>query len=124
MIKSDLAQAAVYVNLIFILRALDLHLALDVLSEFEHVLFLGHQLVLEHAAPTCGLVVFHHVDFHEILTGLLPGLLDPMRLLLDLEITLNSLESSFWGWLFVDFWLSFRSCTLLCGSYFFFRFGA
>lgn len=50
MVKTHLAESAVDVDLVFVLGSFDLHLALEVLSEFEHVFLFGHDLVGEGAS--------------------------------------------------------------------------
>ena len=91
MVKSDLAKSTVGVDLVSVLMALDLHLALKVLTELEDIPLLGHDLVGEGAASDDWLVVLLHVEPHEV--GAL--LLHSLRVLADrLHLLLQLLKSS------------------------------
>lgn len=68
-VHADLAEATVYVNLATVLGLLDLHLSLEVLSEFHHVSLFGHDFVRAGTTSDGGFVVFHHVDTDKVLSA-------------------------------------------------------
>lgn len=70
-VETDLAKSTIDIDLPAVLRALNLHLPLEVLAEFQSVLLLGHDLVSECATSERRLVILHHVDLHEVLPHLL-----------------------------------------------------
>lgn len=70
-IQADLAQSTVDIDLATMLRSLYLHFALEILPEFQGILFLGHDLVSKGATTQRRLIIFHHVDLDEVLPDLL-----------------------------------------------------
>jgi hypothetical protein len=67
-VHADLAEPAIHVDLPAVLGLLNLHLSLEVLTEFHHVTLFCHDFVSAGATSDGGFVVFHHVDTHEVLS--------------------------------------------------------
>lgn len=94
MVQTDLAKSTVGIDLVSVLMALNLHLALKVLSEFEHIPLLGHDLVSKCTSSHYRLVVLLHVETHKVCAFLLHAL----RMLADrLDLLLQLLESRLWS---------------------------
>ena len=116
-VETDLAKSTIYIDLPAVLCALNLHLPLEVLAEFESILLLRHDLVGEGATPERRLVVLHHIDLHEVLPHLL-RLPEGFRLLRNgfcflLHLSQDCLRGGTGLWSGEGRWLRFLRCDLL-----------